>query len=152
MATSHMQDSGKSDKSNQSDAFQTPSASSICSATTCIEPDVEGIPCGARITAVHPQRGLMAIIESPNIVQIYRAEDAVRFSKAGSHSSWQPADARDLPARTGMRSEVTSMEFSPDGGRLFVATSGRDALTTFEIDALGRIISQSCIPPATFRV
>lgn len=114
--------------------------------------DSELIACGERSFAEHPQCGLMAVAEKPDVVQIYKSEDSTRFNKAGTNASWQLVETRDLPARTGIRSRISSMEFSPDGRRLFVATTGRDALTTFELDAAGHVLSQSCTPPATFKV
>lgn len=114
--------------------------------------DEDRMACGKRAVAEHLQCGLKAVAERPDAIKIYKSEESTRFNKAGTNASWQLVETRDLPARTGIRSRISSMEFSPDGRRLFVATTGRDALTTFELDERGRVLSQSCTPPATFKV
>lgn len=111
------------------------------------------IPCGARTVALHPHRGLMAISDTPHLVRIYKAEEKARIGKGGTNVAWHLADTRDLPTRTGIRSNVISMEFSPDGTQLRITTSGREALTTLEINPEnGCVLSQTCQPPATFKV
>lgn len=108
--------------------------------------------CGKRVVAEHLQCSLKAVAERPDVIKIYKSEESTRFNKAGSNTSWQLVETRDLPARTGIRSRVSSMEFSPDGRSLLVATTGRDALTTFDLDEQGRVLNQSCTPPATYKV
>lgn len=119
------------------------------SAASC---NADAMACGERTVAEHLQCGLKAVADSPDRVKIYKSEDSTRFNKAGTNASWQLMETRDLPTRTGIRSRISSMEFSPDGRRLFVATTGRDALTTLELDERGHVLDQSCTPPATFKV
>lgn len=112
-----------------------------------------------KIIAINAQCGLMATADSSCTVRIFKQIDATqlgiscRHDGEGRQRGWILVDMRDLPARTGIRSKVTSMEFAPEGDRLIVATTGRNALTTFEIEPeTGRIVQQSCTPPCTFKV
>ena len=80
------------------------------------------------------------------------SEPGVTDSSSGAET-WQLADVRDLPARTGVRSFASAMEFSPEGDRLTVVSRGRNATTTFRLNPeSGCIIEQTCCPPAPFKV
>lgn len=132
----------------------------------CVEPSWAREPgptsCSAiepKLIAIHAQHGLMATADSSCTVRIFKQIDAEKLGIScrpdceGRQRGWILIDVRDLPTRTGIRSKVISMEFTPEGDRLLVTTTGRNALTTFELDpATGRVLRQNSSPPSMFKV
>ncbi len=120
---------------------------------------VSNSPIATKIIAVHAQQGLMAIADSSCAVRVYKQIDATQLGIScrpdwdGRQRGWILTDTRDLPSRTGIRSKVISMEFTPEGTELLIATVGRNALTTLCIDPeTGCVVRQSCTPPGVFKI